>query len=204
MRLFRRSREPGGNESDRWAVLGLGNPGPRYDNTRHNIGVHVLQELLERVGARTKSHKSGCLVAEVRLAGQSVVLGRPTSYMNESGRPVAALVRYYKIPTERLIVVHDEIDISFGEVRVKVGGGTAGHNGLKSIASHLGNDFVRVRVGVGRPRGRREAADHVLAEFTSAERKELPILTDRAADAVEVTIEHGVERAMNEVNTRTP
>jgi peptidyl-tRNA hydrolase, PTH1 family len=204
MSLFRRRREPGGeSDSGRLAVVGLGNPGPRYENTRHNVGVHVLQELLERAGSRTKSHKSGCLVAETRLAGESVVLARPTSYMNESGRPVASLVRYYKIPTERLVVVHDEIDIPFGEVRVKLGGGTAGHNGLNSIVPHLGKDFVRVRVGVGRPRGRRQAADHVLAEFTSAERRELPFVVDRAADAVEAVIEHGIERAMNEINTRT-
>jgi peptidyl-tRNA hydrolase, PTH1 family len=204
MPLFRRAREPGGkSDPDRWVVVGLGNPGSRYENTRHNVGVHVLQELLERAGARTKSHKSGCLVAETRLAGESVVLARPTSYMNESGRPVSALVRYFKIAVERLVVVHDEIDIPFGEVRVKVGGGTAGHNGLNSIVPHLGKDFVRVRVGVGRPRGRREAADHVLAEFTSGERKELPFMVDRAADAVEAVLERGTERAMNEVNTRS-
>ncbi len=137
------------------------------------------------------------------MGGRRVVLARPLSYMNESGRPTGQLVRYYKVPVERLIVLHDEIDIPFGEVRVKSGGGTAGHNGLGSIVNHIGSrDFVRVRVGVSRPRGRREAADHVLARFSRAELKELPDLLERAADAVERVIEVGVERAMNEFNTR--
>jgi PTH1 family peptidyl-tRNA hydrolase len=204
MSFFRRARRRGGDsDSERWAVVGLGNPGPRYEGTRHNVGVIALKELLDRTGARLKSHKSGCVVAETRLAGESAVLARPTSFMNESGRPVASLVRYYKVSIERLIVIHDEIDIPFGEVRVKLGGGTAGHNGLNSIVRHLGKEFVRIRVGVGRPRGRREAADHVLAEFSSAERKELPYVVDRAADAAEAVITRGVERAMNEVNTRS-
>jgi peptidyl-tRNA hydrolase, PTH1 family len=205
MSLFRRSKESGGNSrSDRRAVVGLGNPGPRYEGTRHNVGVVVLEELLGRTGSRLKNHKSGCLVAEARLASTSTILARPTSYMNESGRPVASLVRYYKVATENLIVVHDEIDIPFGEVRVKLGGGTAGHNGLNSIVPHLGKEFVRIRVGVSRPRGRQDPADYVLSDFSSAERKELPFIVDKAADAVESVIEHGVERAMNEVNTRTP
>ncbi len=203
MSLFRRSKEPGGNSrSDRRAVVGLGNPGPRYEGTRHNVGVVVVEELLDRSGARLKSHKSGCLVAETRLAGESVVLARPTSYMNESGRPVASLVRYFKVAAEQLIVIHDEIDVPFGEVRVKLGGGTAGHNGLNSIVPHLGKDFVRVRVGVSRPRGRQEPADYVLSAFSSSERKELPFIVDGAADAVEAVIANGVERAMNEINTR--
>jgi PTH1 family peptidyl-tRNA hydrolase len=204
MSLFRRSREPGGKSaSDRWAVVGLGNPGPRYEGTRHNVGVKVLEELVDRTGARLKSHKSGCLVAESRLAGESVVLAGPTSYMNESGRPVASLVRYFKIAPERLVIVHDELDVPFGEVRIKSGGGTAGHNGLKSIVPHIGQDFVRIRVGVSRPRGRQDPADYVLSDFSPAERKELAEIIDRAADAVEAVIERGVERAMNEINTRT-
>jgi PTH1 family peptidyl-tRNA hydrolase len=203
MSLFRRSKESGGkSQSDRRAVIGLGNPGPRYEGTRHNIGAIVLVELLNRTGARLKSHKSGCLVAETRLAGQSAVLARPTSYMNESGRPVASLVRYFKISTDHLVVIHDELDVPFGEVRVKLGGGTAGHNGLNSIVPHLGKDFVRIRVGVSRPRGRQDPADYVLSDFSSSERKELPFIVDRAADAVEAVIEEGLERAMNEINTR--
>ena len=131
------------------------------------------------------------------------MLATPVSYMNESGGPVGRLVRWYKVPPADLVVVHDEIDIPFGEVRIKAGGGTAGHNGLGSLVAHLGTkDFLRVRVGVGRPRGRKAAADHVLDTFSAAERKELPFLLDTAADAVELIVSEGVERAMNEVNTR--
>lgn len=163
----------------------------------------TIDVLLERAGGRLKSHKSGSLVAEVSLGGNRVVLARTTSYMNESGRPVRGLLQWYKQPVENLIVVHDEIDIPFGEVRVKAGGGTAGHNGLGSIVNHLGTkDFTRVRVGVGRPPGARGAAGHVLAGFSSTERKELPFLLVAAADAVEAVVADGVERAMNEFNTR--
>lgn len=201
MRLFGRGPRSG-DDRQRWIVVGLGNPGPRYEKTRHNVGALVIQELLERTGASLKSHKSGCLTAEVRLHEIPVVLARSTSYMNESGGPVGRLVRWYKAPPERLIVVQDEIDIPFAEVRVKLGGGTAGHNGLGSIVAHLGSkDFVRIRVGVGRPRGRAGAADHVLDEFSPAERKELPFLIATAADAVEKVVDLGAERAMNEVNT---
>jgi PTH1 family peptidyl-tRNA hydrolase len=197
VRLFKRTSEGG----DRSLVVGLGNPGERYARTRHNAGAMVVDELLERADAKLKSHKSGNLIAEVTLAGERVVLARPTTYMNESGRPVRELARWYKIPPESIIVVHDEIDVPFGEIRVKVGGGTAGHNGLSSIVNHLSTkDFTRVRVGVGRPRG--EGVEHVLGEFSGAQRKELPHVIDRAADAVERILEAGAERAMNEVNTK--
>ena len=201
MRLFRRSDKNGSD--GRWIIVGLGNPGPRYENTRHNVGVQVLELLLERTGASLKSHKSGCLTAETTIEGEKCVLARAMSYMNESGGPVGRLVRWYKAAPDHVIVAHDEIDIPFGEVRVKFGGGTAGHNGLRSLASHLGtNEFIRIRVGVSRPRGRREAADHVLDEFSRAERSELSDILDRAADAVESVVSNGVERTMNEVNTR--
>ena len=200
MRLFRRSSE---GDDRRHVVVGLGNPGARYSETRHNAGALTVDVLLERTGGTLKSHKSGCLVAEGSLGGDRVVLARPTSYMNESGRPVGQLLRWYKQPPANLVVVHDEIDIPFGEVRVKAGGGTAGHNGLGSIVDHLGTkDFVRVRVGVGRPPGTKAAAGHVLAGFSATERKELPFLLIAAADAVEAIVAHGVERAMNEFNTR--
>lgn len=202
MRLWRRSAD-GSEAGDRHLVVGLGNPGAKYAQTRHNAGALTIDVLLERTGATLKSHKSGCLVAEGSLSGKRVVLARPTSYMNESGRPVGQLVRWYKEPAARLIVVHDEIDIPFGEVRVKAGGGTAGHNGLGSIVDHLGTkEFVRVRVGVGRPPGTKAAAGHVLAGFSSSERRELPFLLIAAADAVEAVVADGVERAMNEFNTR--
>jgi PTH1 family peptidyl-tRNA hydrolase len=164
----------------------------------------VIEELLERAGARLKRHKSGCLIAETTVAGRRTVLARTTSYMNESGRPIAALLAWYKIPLDQLLVVHDELDIPFNEVRIKIGGGTAGHNGIGSLVSHLGSgDFVRVRVGISRP-GRAGATDHVLDEFSSAERRALPEILGRAADAVERILEAGPERAMNEINTRPP
>ena len=203
MRLFRRS--PGHDEDGvgRWIVVGLGNPGPEYADTRNNVGAMVVARLLERTGGRLKSHKSGCAVAEVTLAGARAVLARPITFMNESGHPVRALTSWYKAPVGRLIVVHDELDIPFGEVRVKQGGGTAGHNGLGSIVSHLGTkDFARVRVGIGRPPGARGATGHVLQRFSSSERKELPDVIERGADAAERIIEVGAERTMNEFNTR--
>ena len=186
-----------------WVIIGLGNPGERYEKTRHNAGVIVLESLLARAGSKPKRHKSGCVVAEGDVGGRPAILARPLSYMNESGRPVRELLRWYKVPSEHLIVVHDEVDIPFGQVRVKNGGGTAGHNGLGSLVNHLGTkDFVRIRTGVGRPRGQAETSDHVLGRFSSSERKELPSLVERASDAVERVVEVGVERAMNEFNTR--
>lgn len=201
MALFRRAARPG--DEDRWIVVGLGNPGEKYSGTRHNMGAMVIEVLIGRTGASLKSHKSGCAIAETTLVDERVVLARPTTYMNDSGRPVRELARWYKVQPDRLIIVHDELDIPFEEVRVKDGGGTAGHNGLGSIASHLGTRaFVRVRVGIGRPRGRRDAVGHVLDTFSSSERKELPFVIERAADAVQTIIADGVERAMNEFNTR--
>ena len=152
MPLFRRgpSKHAAG---DRWIVAGLGNPGDRYERTRHNAGAMVLGVLLERTGASFKRHKSGSLAAETNIEGRRVVLARGMTFMNESGRPLGELARWYRTPAEQFVVVHDEIDIPFGTVRIKLGGGTAGHNGLRSIESHLSTrDFLRVRVGVGRPR----------------------------------------------------
>ena len=184
--------------------MGLGNPGDRYERTRHNAGAMVIAELAGRERLSLKRHKTGCLVAETGIGDRRLVLTRPTAFMNESGRQVAQLVRWYKAPPDRVVVVHDEIDIPFGDIRIKLGGGTAGHNGLRSVASHLGsNDFARVRFGVSRPRGRQDPADYVLLEVSGAERKDLEHLIARAADAVERIVETSVERAMNEVNTRS-
>lgn len=184
-------------------VLGLGNPGERYEGTRHNAGALVISLMSESAGAQLKSHKSGCAVADVSLAGERAVLARPMSYMNESGRPTLRLLDWYKTEPDRLIVVHDEIDLPFGVIKVKDGGGTAGHNGLKSLVQHLGTkDFLRIRFGVSRPRGREATVGHVLDRFSPAERKELPDLLAVAADAVESVIETGVERAMNTFNAR--
>ncbi len=188
-------------DPDRWVIVGLGNPGPEYAETRHNAGAMVVHLIAGRIGERFRSHKSGCMVAEGRLGLSKVALARPMSYMNLSGRPVRLLMDFYKVPLERLVVVHDEMDIGFGEVRIKNGGGTAGHNGLKSLASNLSSkDFTRVRVGVGRPRN--DAVDHVLDRFSSSERKVLDDLLADAADAVEAVITDGVDRAMTEINDR--
>jgi PTH1 family peptidyl-tRNA hydrolase len=199
--LFGRGRRK--DDGDRFVVAGLGNPGERYEATRHNLGARVLEVLLQRSSAKLRRHKSGCLVAECRLSGSPVILARATTYMNYSGRQLAELVRWYRQPLERFLVVHDELDLPLGVVRVKAGGGTAGHNGLASLVSHLhSKDFLRVRVGVGRPPGGRDPVDYVLSPFGSAQRAELPLLLEEAADAVERVIEVGPERAMNELNSR--
>jgi PTH1 family peptidyl-tRNA hydrolase len=158
----------------------------------------VVDLLAERMGARFKSHRTRCEIAEGRLAGQQATLAKPMSYMNLSGGPVAALVKFYKLPPERIVVIHDELDIPFGEVRLKLGGGDNGHNGLRSITSALcTRDYYRVRFGIGRPPGRMEAAAFVLHEFSVVERKELPFVVDRAADATEALITKGLVEAQN-------
>lgn len=183
---------------DRWLVAGLGNPGPEYAGTRHNAGHMVVDLLAERMGARFKAHRSRNEIAEGRLAGVPVTLAKPRTYMNLSGGPVAALAAFYKIPPERIVVVHDELDIPFGAVRIKVGGGDNGHNGLRSITQALGtNEYIRVRFGIGRPPGRMDAATYVLRDFSAAERKELPLVIDRCADAVETVLSKGVATAQN-------
>jgi peptidyl-tRNA hydrolase, PTH1 family len=182
-------------------VVGLGNPGPRYAATRHNAGFFVLDLLAERIGSRFRSHRASGGRAEVvegRLAGHPAVLAKPKSFMNESGGPVVSVARFYKVPIEQIAVVHDDLDLEFGAVRLKRGGGDGGHNGLRSITAALGSkEYARVRFGIGRPPGRQDPADYVLREFTSAERKELGFLVDRAADAVEALIADGLEAAQN-------
>ncbi|HRV67905.1 MAG TPA: aminoacyl-tRNA hydrolase [Marmoricola sp.] len=190
-----------------WLVVGLGNPGPTYAATRHNVGYLVNDELAKRMGASFRSHKSGRAdVVEGRLAppGQDapkIVLARPRSFMNEIGGPVKALATFYKVPAERIIAVHDELDIDFGTLRVKLGGGDNGHNGLKSMRSALGTgDFYRVRAGIGRPPGRQNPADFVLSNYSSAERKELDLQIVEAADAIESLIENGLELTQSRFN----
>ena len=197
MSFFRKRPD---RDDDPWVVVGLGNPGPKYAGNRHNIGVVAIEEIASDRGVKLKSHKSGCLVGE---AG-GLVLARPTSYMNESGRPVGALLRFFKVPPANLVVVHDELDIPFGDIRVKFGGGVAGHNGLKSVGQHLGTkDFVRIRFGISRPPGRQDPASYVLSDFSKAERGELPRLIEETKDAIRTIVEDGVEKAMNVVNART-
>jgi PTH1 family peptidyl-tRNA hydrolase len=165
----------------------------------------VTALLAERAGARFKAHRSGSDVAEGRLAGVPVTLARPRSYMNLSGKPVAALTAFYKVPPERLVVVHDELDLPFGAVRLKLGGGDNGHNGLRSITQALGTrDYYRVRFGIGRPPGRMDPAVYVLRDFTAAERKDLPFFVDRAADAAEALIARGLAEAQNLYHAELP
>jgi PTH1 family peptidyl-tRNA hydrolase len=184
-----------------WLVLGLGNPGPQYAGNRHNVGFMVLDVLAGRVGAKFKGHKARGDVVETRLAGERAVLAKPRSYMNESGGPAASLRDFFKAPVEKIIVVHDELDLEAGTLRLKQGGGDNGHNGLKSLRQSLGSgEFYRVRLGVGRPPGRQDPAAFVLRDFSAVERKELGIQLERAADAVETLIRDGLAAAQNAFN----
>jgi len=179
-------------------IVGLGNPGPRYESTRHNAGFLVLDLLADRLGSRFKAHKGRADVVEGRVAGRPVTLAKPKSYMNESGGPVVSIARFYKVPVERIVVVHDELDLPFGSLRIKRGGGDGGHNGLRSTSSALGsNEYARVRFGIGRPPGRQDPADYVLHDFSAVERKDLGFEIDRAADAVEAVLADGIEAAQN-------
>jgi PTH1 family peptidyl-tRNA hydrolase len=188
-------------------VVGLGNPGPEYARNRHNVGAMVLDELASRSGIRLspgKGARARALAGEGRLAGRRVVLARPLTYMNESGGPVRGLLDYHHLPVEDLVVVHDELDIPFSSVRLKRGGGEGGHNGLRSITRSTGTkDYLRVRVGIGRPPGRQDPADFVLKDFSAVERKELDLLIAEAADATEALLVRGLEAAQNEVHPRS-
>ncbi len=183
-------------------VVGLGNPGPRYETTRHNLGFLVADILADRIGSGFKAHKrSGAEVATGRLGGRSVVLAKPRVYMNESGRQVGPLANFYSVAPADVIAIHDELDIDFGRIRLKLGGGEGGHNGVRSVASALGTrDFRRVRIGIGRPPGRKDAATYVLENFTPAERREVGTICEQAADATELLIQLGVEAAQNTVH----
>ena len=190
-------------DGDRLVVVGLGNPGERYEGTRHNAGALTIAVLARRAGVSLRRHRSGCLAADAPVGSRTAVLVRPLTYMNDSGRPVRELVRWYRADPADLVVVHDELDIPFGHVRVKWEGGTAGHNGLTSLVSHLGTKaFARVRIGISRPRGGRDPAEWVLQRFDASERKLLPDLLERAADAVEHIADKGLDSAMNEFNAR--
>ncbi|GAB3170187.1 peptidyl-tRNA hydrolase [Micromonospora palomenae] len=189
------------DEAGPWLVVGLGNPGREYAGNRHNVGFMVADLLAGRVGAKFGRHKRAVAeVAEGRLGfgGPKLVLVKPLTYMNLSGGPVVALAQFHKIPAERVIAVHDELDIPYGQLRIKIGGGEGGHNGLRSMSKSLGTkEYVRVRFGIGRPPGRQDPADYVLSDFGAAERKELEFLVDRAADVVESVVTKGVEPTQN-------
>lgn len=199
----------GPSDAGVWLVVGLGNPGPAYAGHRHNIGYLVVEELARRVGGRFRAHRSGrAEVLEGRLGAPGsdgaarLVLARPRSFMNEVGGPVKALSGFYRIPPDRLVAVHDELDLPFGSLRVKLGGGDNGHNGLRSLRSSLGTgDFYRVRSGIGRPPGRQDVADFVLSDYAKAERSELPLEIVRAADAVESLVSDGLSLTQSRYNS---
>jgi PTH1 family peptidyl-tRNA hydrolase len=188
-------------EETRWLVVGLGNPGPRFAGNRHNVGFLVVDLLAGRLDVRFSRHRRVVAeVAEGRLGpgGPALVIAKPMTYMNLSGGPVAALCRYYKVPAGRLVAVYDEIDLPYGTVRARFGGGEGGHNGARSITLSLSTrDYIRVRFGVGRPPGRQDPADWVLSDFSAAERKDLGFLVDRTADFVEAILTKGLEPAQN-------
>ncbi|KND39271.1 aminoacyl-tRNA hydrolase [Streptomyces acidiscabies] len=195
------------SSTDPWLIVGLGNPGPEYAMNRHNIGFMVADLLAERMGGRFKrAGKAQAQVLEGRLgapgpASRRAVLAKPMSFMNLSGGPVNALRDFYKIPLSNIIAIHDELDIDYGTLRLKLGGGDNGHNGLKSMTKSMGPDYHRIRCGIGRPPGRMQVADFVLKDFSSTERKELDWFVDRAADAVEALVTEGLERAQQSYNS---
>ena len=192
-----------------WLLVGLGNPGPRYAANRHNVGAMVVAELASRASTRLTTHKARAAAASVRIGtapggapGLAAIVAVPSSYMNESGGPVKALLKFFSITPERLVVIHDELDIPAGEVRLKHGGGEGGHNGLRAISSALGTrDYLRVRVGIGRPPGRMDPADFVLRDFSAAEKKDLPFLLADAADAAELLVTQGLTVAQQKFHS---
>jgi PTH1 family peptidyl-tRNA hydrolase len=197
-----------------WLIVGLGNPESSYSGHRHNIGAMVVDELAARAGANLRSHKARAVASEVRLLappggagggapGPRAVIAKPLTFMNLSGGPVAGLLSFYKIPVENLIVIHDDLDLPFADVRLKLGGGEGGHNGLRSITKSVGTrDYLRVRVGIGRPPGRMDAADYVLHDFSGSERTEVPLLIGDAADAAEHLVAEGLIAAQQHWHSR--
>jgi peptidyl-tRNA hydrolase, PTH1 family len=203
LQLRKRATKAGGPGEDGgpWIVLGLGNPDDEYGNTRHNAGAMVVARLADRAGAKLKRTRNRAQVAEVREGDARVVLARPNSYVNESGGPASLLARWYKTPVERIIVVHDEIDLAYGKLQLRRDGGTAGHNGLKDIAKALGSpDFLRVRIGVGRPPGRKDPADYVLEPIAKRDAEDFAVLIERAADATMDLVRLPLERAQDRHN----
>jgi len=185
---------------DRWLIVGLGNPEGEYGGTRHNIGADVVRALAAQLGLSFKPHKSGCLIADGFAApgGAPLTLALPTGYMNNSGGPVQQAATFYKIPAARVVVVHDELDLPLAGLKLKLGGGVAGHNGLKDIRQRLGTeDFLRVRIGVGRPPGRQSPADYVLKRFAAKEREEIDVTVAQAVDAILHLVAHDLESTQN-------
>ena len=202
LRRGSRSAERTGTPAD-LLVVGLGNPGAEYAGTKHNVGAEVVELLARRHGARLRKSKERALVDEVRVGGKRLALAVPTTFMNDSGQSVAPLVRRYGVTTDQLVIVHDELDLEPAVLRGKVGGGLAGHNGLRSIKQHLHDDtFLRVRIGVGKPNSKEQGADHVLSRFGKRDREQIAVTVEEAADAVEMILADGVDTAMNRYNSK--
>jgi PTH1 family peptidyl-tRNA hydrolase len=183
---------------DRWLIAGLGNPGPAYAGNRHNVGFMAADVLAARTGARFRAGKFRTLAAEGHLTGFSVVIIKPLTFMNDAGAALAGMSGYYRLGAGQVVAIHDELDLPFGTIRLKRGGGDNGHNGLRSVTARLGTrDYYRVRIGIGRPPGRMDPAAYVLRDFSAPERQELPLLLDRAADAVEMLLARGLAAAQN-------
>ncbi|MDX2025420.1 aminoacyl-tRNA hydrolase [Microcella sp.] len=200
--LFRRDAAPS-SSADRWLVAGLGNPGPQYAGNRHNVGAMVVDRLADQLGARFSRHRSTTMLAEARLrpGGPKLILIRPLSYMNTSGGPVSSAAAYFGIPPERVIVVHDDLDLPFETIKLKADGGHGGQNGVRDIIKALDTpDFVRVRVGIGRPPGRHDAADYVLRDFGAGEKTRLPFVIDDAIEAIELIVDQGLLAAQQKVH----
>lgn len=200
--LFRRDAAPS-SSADTWLVAGLGNPGPQYAGNRHNVGAMVVDLLVDRLAARFSRHRTTTMLAEARVrpGGPKLVLVRPLSYMNTSGGPVSSAAAYFGIPPERVIVVHDDLDLPFETIKLKADGGHGGQNGVRDIIKALDTpDFVRVRVGIGRPPGRQDAADYVLRDFGTAEKTRLPVVLDDAIEAIELIVEQGLLAAQQKVH----
>ena len=200
--MLRRS-EPRSGDMQRTLIVGLGNPGKKYARTRHNVGTDAIELLAQRLSVSLKLGRDRAQVAETRIGDHAVVLAVPTTWMNESGEAVGPIARRYKIPAANIIVIHDELDLEPGAVKLKMGGGLAGHNGLKSVSQHMGtNDYMRVRIGVGKPSTKEQGADHVLSSIPAAERKILDVAVETACDAVERIMKEGLDAAMREYNAR--
>lgn len=200
--MLRRS-EPRSGDMQRTLIVGLGNPGKKYARTRHNVGTDAIELLAKRLNVSLKVGRDRAQIAETRIGDEAVVLVIPTTWMNESGEAVGPLARRYKIPASRIIIIHDELDLEPGAVKLKMGGGLAGHNGLKSVSQHMGtNDYARVRIGVGKPSSKEQGADHVLSSIPPAERKILDVAVEVACDAVERIMKEGLDAAMREYNAR--
>lgn len=202
--MFWRKKETALAE-DRWLVIGLGNPGPKYEQTRHNVGQMALDQIAQELSESFKSHKTNSRIAvgRLRVPGPQLILMKPNTFMNLSGGPASQSAKYFDVPVDRIIVLHDELDVPFGNVKLKQGGGHGGHNGLRDITKALGTpDFLRVRIGIGRPTGSKDPADFVLSPFNSTEKKELDLLLADAADATSSIVFDGLLKAQQDVHSR--